>query len=86
MAIDPRITVVPNPNYPALVNVKILGLDVTPMPSDVIYDEPNPHHTMHFGEREARHKSRAEVLGQVQNTLRFIDASEENLKDFTEKI
>lgn len=85
-ALDPRITVIPNPNYPALVNVKILGQDVTPMPADRISDEPNPDHKMFFGDRESRHRSRAEVLSQVQNTLRFIDASSENLADFTEKL
>lgn len=38
-AIDPRIQLVPNPNRPGLSNLKINGVDICPVPSEVMQTE-----------------------------------------------
>jgi hypothetical protein len=83
-AIDPRIEVIQNPNYPKLMNVKILGQDVCPLPADEISETADQSHRMDFNNgMSVRHKSREEVISQVHATLRFIE-NPENLKEFTE--
>lgn len=83
-ALDPRVSVIQNPNYPQLLNVKILGQDVSPMPSDEISDVPDQTHRFEFPNgMNPRHKCKEEVLGQVKSTLERLDSSPEFLKEFT---
>lgn len=71
--IDPRLTIVPNPNRPGLSNVKLDGQDVCPVPSDEIKEESDPNYVYQFPNgMMARHKSRAEVLDMVATHLKVL--------------
>lgn len=72
-SIDPRLTVVQNPNRKELCNIKLDGFDVCPIPSGDIFDEydksygyvaPNGY--------KLAHKSRLQALAQVKDTLERI--------------
>jgi len=81
-AIDERLDIITNPNLPGLSNIKFMGADICPIPSDVIYDEPNPSYTFTFANGVSyRHKSRNEALGQVKDVLRLVE-NEDNLDAF----
>lgn len=74
-AIDPRLDIVQNPNYKALANIKIDGVDICPIPSGEIRDEEDPAYVfMAHNGWKMRHKSRLAALAQVKDTL-------ERLKD-----
>ena len=40
-AIDPRLSIVQNPNRQEIANIKLDGVDVCPIPSTIIFDTPN---------------------------------------------
>ena len=73
MKLDPRISVVPNPNRDKLSNIKLDGTDICPIPRyeireerDVGYCWEAPNGTM------LPHKSKSEALLMVKNTLEMI--------------
>lgn len=74
-ALDPRLSIVSNPNFPQLANIKLNGKDITPIPNDDIREEEDPTYTMTFPNGMCRpHRSRQTALALVTNTL-------ERLKD-----
>lgn len=86
LAIDPRVTVINNPNFPELKNVKFLGQDISPIPANEITEEPDQDYRFTFPNgMSGRHKSRIEVLDALSKTIHYVDASPENLKDFTDE-
>jgi len=76
-AIDPRLTVVPNTNYPKLANIKLDGVDVCPIPSGEIKDEVDKGYTVEFANGIVSiHKTRPEALSRVDNILEMIKTPE----------
>lgn len=72
-AIDERLTIVQNPNFPQMANIKLNGKDITPIPSDEIYDEDNPGYTMAFPNgMVVPHRSRPTALALVKDTIEKI--------------
>ena len=77
MRLDPRISVVPNPNREKLSNIKLDGQDICPIPRYEIKEERDagycweaPNGTM------LPHKSRTEALAMVQNIIERIKTQE----------
>jgi hypothetical protein len=76
-AIDPRLTIVLNPNRAGIANIKLSGVDVCPIPSDFIKEEPDPMYVITFPNGYiAKHKSRREALALVNTTLESIKTKE----------
>lgn len=76
-AMNKDLEIVENPNRPGLSNIKLKGIDICPVPSDEIKDEPDPKYTYTFPNGMiARHKSRVEALGQVNQVLEAIKTPE----------
>ncbi len=76
-AIDPRLAIIENPNRIGLSNVKLDGRDICPVPSDEIKDEPDNNYRYEFPNgMSARHKSKAEVLAQVEQILDMVKTPE----------
>ena len=75
--LDPRLSIIENPNRPGLSNVKLDGRDVCPVPSDIINDEPDNGYRYEFPNgMSARHKSKSEVLAQVHQILEMVKTPE----------
>lgn len=75
--LDPRLSIIENPNRPGLSNVKLDGRDVCPVPSDIIKDEPDNGYRYEFPNgMSARHKSKSEVLAQVHQILEMVKTPE----------
>jgi hypothetical protein len=75
--IDPRITVVRNPNYPQLANIKLDDINICAIPSGEIKDAVDPTYTITFPNGfTSKHRSRPEALAQVNNTLEMIKTPE----------
>lgn len=76
-AIDPRLTIVPNPNRPGLSNIKIDGSDICPIPSEYIKENPDPAYIYTFpNDMQARHKSKTEALSMVHSVLQNLSNPE----------
>lgn len=76
-AIDPRLAIIENPNRIGLSNVKLDGRDICPVPSDEIKDEPDNNYRYEFPNgMSARHKSKVEVLAQVEQILDMVKTPE----------
>lgn len=72
-AINPDLSIVPNPNRPGLSNIKLLGTDIVPVPSDEILEDSDASYTYVFPNgMAARHKSRKDALAQVHAVLELI--------------
>lgn len=77
MKIDPRLTIVPNPNRPKVANVKLDGIDVCVIPAYEIRELPDPSYTLELPNGTvAKHRSKLETLAVVQHTLNTIKTSE----------
>lgn len=75
--LDPRLTVDINPNRPQLANIKLDGMDICPIPSGEIKEEPDPNYTITLPNGwVAKHKSRSEALAIVKDTLEKIKTPE----------
>lgn len=76
-AIDPRLSIIPNPNRPGISNIKIEGRDVCPVPSQEIFDKPDEGYKITLPNGwEARHKSKEEALNRVRFVLDLIKTPE----------
>lgn len=72
-AIDPRLTIVRNPNRPQIANIKLEGRDVCPIPAEEIFEVSDEGYKITLPNGwEARHKSRPEALDRVNATLEMI--------------
>lgn len=68
--LDPRLTIVRNPNRPGIANIKLEGRDVCPIPSEEILEEPDEGYKIVLPNGwEAQHKSRREALARVNDVL-----------------
>lgn len=75
--IDPRLTIVPNPNRPQIANIKLDGVDIVPIPAYEIRDEYDPTYTLELPNgRVAPHRSRAEALTAVHQVLKDIETKD----------
>lgn len=73
MKLDPRISVVPNPNRDKLSNIKIDGTDVCPIPRYEIKENRDNGYCLELPNGTlVPHKSRTEALQMVNNILETI--------------
>lgn len=71
--IDPRLSIVVNPNRPKICNIKLDGTDICPIPNYEIKEYPDAGYTMELPNGSmARHRSREEALALVFHTLKLI--------------
>ena len=71
--IDSRLEVVANPNREGISNVKILGKDICPVPSDEIKEKPDPDYYYTFPNgMVGRHNSQEEAIYKAKQVLEFI--------------
>lgn len=72
--LDPRLTIVQNPNRPNICNIKLAGMDVCPIPSGEIKDESDPHYAIEMPNgMMIAHRSRTEALALVERTLKSLE-------------
>ncbi len=77
MKLDPRISVVPNPNRDKISNIKIDGTDVCPIPRYEIREFRDPGYSIEMPNGVlVPHKSRSEALTLVKHTLKMIENPE----------
>jgi hypothetical protein len=75
--IDPRLSIVPNPNYPQLANIKLDGVDVCPIPANDIREESDPSYTVEFSNGfRSKHRSRPEAIDRVNAIIEMIKTKE----------
>jgi len=76
-AIDPGLSIVPNPNRPGLANIKLKGRDICPVPSEEILDKPDSGYKITLPNGwEAQHQSREGALARVHSVLELIKTPE----------
>ncbi len=76
-ALDPRITIVPNPNRDKISNIKIDGTDVCPIPRYEIREHRDPSYYIEMPNgMTVPHKSKEEALALVKHTLNVISTEE----------
>jgi hypothetical protein len=72
-ALDSRLSIIVNPNRKGLANIKLQGRDVCPVPSEEIFDDPDPGYKITLPNGwEAQHKSKGEALARVNSILELI--------------
>lgn len=77
LKIDSRLSVVKNPNYPQLANIKLDGINICAIPSRIIKEEADPSYTIEFSNGfVSKHRSRPEALAQVNNVLEMLKTPE----------
>lgn len=72
-AIDPRLSIVENPNRPKLCNIKLDGTDVCPIPNYEIREHRDPGYTIELPNGVQPHRSKTEALDMVRHTLKMIE-------------
>lgn len=73
MKIDPRLTIVANPNRTQIANIKIDGVDVCAIPAFEIRDDSDPAYTVEQPNGTySKHRSRNEALSLVKHTIEQI--------------
>ena len=76
-AIDDRLSIVPNVNRPQIANIKLQGRDICPIPSQEIFDDPDPGYKITLPNGwEAQHQCRKGALARVHSTLELIKTKE----------
>lgn len=74
MKIDPRLSVVPNPNRPKIANIKLDGTDICPIPAFEIREHRDAGYAMEMPNGTMMpHRSRTEALDLVKHTLKMIE-------------
>lgn len=72
--IDPRLSIVANPNRPKIANIKIDGTDVCPVPNYEIREHSDPGYTMEMPNgMMVKHRSKEEAIALVRHTLKVIE-------------
>ena len=76
-AIDPRLSIVPNPNRPKICNIKLDGQDICPIPNYEIREHPDAGYTMEMPNGSlAKHRSKEEAIALVHHTLKLLENPE----------
>ncbi len=71
--IDPRLSIVPNPNRPLIANIKIDGTDVCPIPRYEIREHRDTGYTIEMPNGSlVPHRSKTEAIELVKHTLEMI--------------
>ncbi len=71
--IDPRLSIVKNPNRRNIANIKLDGQDVCPIPGDEIREESDPNYTIELPNGTfVKHRSKTEAIALVRHTLNII--------------
>lgn len=73
MKLDPRLSVVQNPNRPKLANIKIDGTDICAIPAYEIRDNRDVGYCMELPNGMVPHRSRTEAIELVKHTLKMIE-------------
>lgn len=77
MKIDPRLSIVPNPNRPRIANIKLDGTDICPIPAFEIREFPDPSYTMELPNgMMVKHRSKEEAISMIKDTLEKIKSPE----------
>jgi hypothetical protein len=77
MKIDPRLSVVPNPNRPKIANIKLDGTDVCAIPAFEIREHRDAGYTIEMPNGTVMpHRSKEEAILLVQNTLKLLENPE----------
>ena len=75
--IDPRLSVVLNPNREKLSNIKLDGTDICPIPAYEIREHSDPTYTIELPNGSlARHRSKEEAIAMVKDTLKRLENPE----------
>lgn len=67
--IDPRLSIVPNPNRPKIANIKLDGTDICPIPNFEIREHSDPGYTIELPNGVRPHRSKEEAIAMVKDTL-----------------
>lgn len=82
--IDPRLTVVANPDRPGLSNIFFEGknYDLPVVSSNDIREEPDPSHQYEFPNgMRSRYWSKGEIVGRIEDFLKKVDGNRDLYKD-----
>ena len=75
--LDPRLSIVQNPNRTNICNIKLDGYDVCPIPSGEIFEERNPGYSLEMPNGMLiPHRTRPEALIAVKHILELIKTPE----------
>lgn len=75
--IDPRLSIVQNPNRPNICNIKLDGTDICPIPSGEIREERDKGYSIEMPNGTmVPHRSRKEALDLVMHTLEVIKTAD----------
>jgi hypothetical protein len=75
--IDPRLSIVQNPNRPNICNIKLSGTDICPIPSGEIRDDSDPSYAIEMPNgMMIPHRSRNEAIAMVKHTLNLISTKD----------
>lgn len=77
MKIDPRLSIVPNPNYPKIANIKLDGTDICPIPAFEIREHADTGYTMELPNGSVvKHRSKEEAIALIMHTLKLLENPE----------
>ena len=72
-ALDPRLTIITNPNRPKLCNIQLDGTDICPIPNYEIFEDRNVGYAMEMPNGMLiPHRSKNEALIMVKNVIELI--------------
>jgi hypothetical protein len=75
--LHPDLAIIPNPNRPGLSNVKLMGQDICPVPSDEIYEDTVDSYVYEFPNGfVCKHNSKNIVLARVNDVLKSINTKD----------
>ena len=75
--IDPRLTIIQNPNIKQMANILLDGINICSIPSGEIKDEADPSYTIQFPNGfVSKHRSRKEAISIVRSTLDMIETKD----------
>lgn len=76
-AIDPRLSIVANPNRPKIANIKLDGTDVCPIPNYEIRENRDPGYCIELPNGSlSPHRSKTEAIDFVKHILGVVSTSE----------
>lgn len=76
-AIDPRLSIITNPNRPKIANIQIDGTDVCPIPNYEIREHRDAGYAIEMPNGMLiPHRSKVEAIELVRHTLKIIETPE----------